>query len=591
MNKPPTISSKHKIRFEEFRSFKKNESMKFETRFCVLAILLAGILFYSQSWNNPFVFDDIIKIQENGDLKLGSGILERLLYPYTQNATNLLRNDPSRPMTFLIYKLCYGLSGGQAWSFHLASTLFHSLNAVWVFLLTALLAQRLFKSQNLTGPLLAALFFLFLPINSGTVLYAFAFSDVIATFFLLGALWIFLRDTEMSLGSLLGALGLFICALLSKQSAIVLPALILLSDSLLHQVQRRRLYAYLGFTVIALAYVCLRYAFFGSIGDLEGTGSTHAPLEYLQTQGPMILKYLWMSLVPSGLALDHAPMATSFSILEITLSWGLLLVTGLASVFVLFRKTSSSLIKLLAWFWLFFLAGLAPTSSFVPTVDLFVERRAYLGSFALAAVFGFIVIKLRRGNAGLIGGGVITLLFAAVCWGRSQVYKSPETLWSESVRLYPQSKRARVNLGVIYDQQGRHEEAKKIFEAVLAQYPNDAFVHTKVALIYQNLHYEGHNLRHAAEEYQKALQLNPNDIVTLYNAGLLMVDAGNLDQAEALFRHSLEIHPRFPYALMGLGITFVKKGQITEARRLLIQALEIDPGLEGAKVQLQRLPQ
>jgi tetratricopeptide (TPR) repeat protein len=488
----------------------------------------------------------------------------------------------------LIYRLCYHIADGKPWPFHAASSLFHSFNALLVFLLTSLLSRRILKTESAIPALLAAFFFLFVPINSGTVLYAFAFSDVIAASFLLWALYAYTCTPEAKLPGYLGSLLLFVCALFSKQSAIVLPALIVTTDLLLNQTGRRRFYQYAGFAVLAIAYVVFRSIFFGGIGDLEGAGNTYATFDYLKLQGPMILKYLRLALIPSGLTIDHSPAPPAYPFWMILLSWFFIASSTAAAIKILFKSSSWSA-KLISWFWIFFLVTLAPTSSFVPTVDLFVERRAYLGSMALAALFGLLLTRIPKKNLGAITGSVILVLFAAVSWGRSQIYSNPELLWRESIRHYPHSKRAHVNMAYTYDQLGRYEDAMKIYEDVLLQYPDDAFVHTKIALIFQNPRYQGYNPQKAFEFYKKALDLNPNDIVTLYNAGLLVLDAGNYDQAEFLFKRTLEINPRFVYGLFGLGMTLVKKGQISDGIAALEKALEIDPLFQGAREQLQLL--
>jgi len=563
--------------------------MKFKVGLSTLTVLFLGILFFSFSWRNPFVFDDILKIQENADLKPGSSITETLLYPYTENTTQLLRNDPSRPLTFLIYRLCYTIGDGKPWPFHAASTLFHCLNALWILLIARWMIKKLFSSENLLPVTLGAMLFLFLPINSGTVFYAFAFSDVIASFFLLGALYVFIRRNENSWQDLILPLVFFVCALFSKQSAVILPALLVGTDLLLRQVSPRRILAYIPFVILTVAYIAFRFVFFGGIGDLEGRGNTHEALQYLAMQGPVILKYLQLSIVPWGLSLDHAPNPAEFGSAEIAISWFLVLIATGLSFYFLLKKSGSRITKFLAWSWLFFLITLLPTSSFFPTVDLLVERRVYFSSAALAILFGGTlslvpVVALR--NA---AGALIVLLLAVVSWGRSEVYSSPEKLWQESAALYPSSKRAHVNLGVIYDAQGRYDEAMVVFENVLHQFPRDAFVHTKLALIYQNPKYQGYNPQLAIASYQRALELNPDDIVTLFNAGLLMLDAGNFDQAEEFFRHSLKIHPRFPNGLMGLGMTLVKKGRVAEGISELQKSLTIDPQLTGAQDLLRQI--
>lgn len=563
--------------------------MKSQTALSALALFLIGVLFFSVSWNNPFVFDDIIKIQENGDLKPGASIAETLLYPYTQHSPSLMRNDPSRPLTFLIYRACYALGDGQPWPFHAASTLFHSLNAVFVFLLACLLARRLGAQNTLATGWLAALFFLLLPINSGTVLYAFAFSDVIASFFVLLTILIFANRPHLQTPAYILSLLLFAGALLSKQSAIVLPVLLFVIDGVLKQSSRKRLWQYGGFAILAFAYIALRFAFFGHIGDLEGTDNTFAPADYFLRQGYMILKYLQLSLVPLGLTIDHGIDPASISALIGVLSWAVVLSSAGAACYFLLRKSASTFARIISGMWIFFLISLAPTSSFVPTVDLFVERRIYLGSVALAVLFAWLLSLIPLKRAGIIGGSAILVLFTAVSWGRGQIYASPRALWQESAILYPTSKRALVNLAVMDDQLGNFENAKNILEAVTAQFPNDAFVHTKLALIYQNPQFSGYSPQKAFEEYKKALALTPNDLATLYNTGLLMIDSGNLDQAEALFRRSIEINPRFIYGYFGLGVTLVKKGHSTEGKAALEKALEFDPQFRPAQEQLQLL--
>lgn len=552
-------------------------------------VFVLTLLFFSYSWQNPFIFDDIVKIQENSDLKPGSSITETLLYPYQKNATNLLRNDPSRPLTFLTYRACYQIADGQPWPFHAASSLFHALNAVLIFMLAGLLARRLFNSSSSLPGILAAVGYVVLPMNSGTVLYAYAFSDVLAGFFLLSALYVFCRKPQVSMLSLTGALLLYAGGLLSKQSAIVLPALLLATDLLLNQFTKKRSYAYGGFVVMAFAYLGLRYSFFGGIGDLEGTGNTFAPLVYLKVQGVMILKYLQMSLIPIGFAIDHGINPAEIPTAASLFAWLVVLATAGLSVYVLLRKTVSVRAKIFAWAWVFFLITLTPTSSFLPTVDLFVERRAYLGTAALLIVMGLHLLRPQRPRLRRIAATLLMLLFAGVTFTRMQLYGSPENLWRESVALYPTSQRARVNLGVIYAAQSKFAEAKLLFESILAQFPKDPFVNTKMALIYQDPNYAGHDLQKALDHYKLALETTPNDLVTLYNTGLLLIDAGNYVQARGLFQRTLQINPRFTYGLLGLGITAMREGDKSEAIEQFRRALEIDPQMSGARTFLQEL--
>lgn len=562
----------------------------YNTFSCLIGILVFAVLFFSPSWSNPFVFDDIIKIQENSDLKQGTSLWESLVYPYQPHATTNLRNDPSRPLTFLIYRACYQLADGAPWPFHLVSTLVHALNGMLVFLLTGLLARKLFNSTSVVPGLIAALFFLLTPINSGTVLYAYAFSDVLGGFFLLASLYVFSRSFQFSSVLLFLSLLCFTGGLLSKQSVIVLPALLIVTDLLLGQFNKKRIFSYLCFFLIGGIYVVARYKLLGGIGDLEGVGNTFAPLHYLSTQGLLILGYFVMSFAPFRLSIDHALRLQSFQTWELALGWTVVLLITALSTWFLLRKNSARMLRLLSSLWLIFLICLLPTSSFLPTVDLFVERRSYASSAALAAALG-LLLTLYTFRKYLVGGLTVLLLsfFGLLSWNRMDIYASNEALWKESVALYPQSKRAQVNLGVIYTDLGRWTEAKDIYARALAQFPNDAFIHTKLALLYQNPLFKEYNPQRSLEHYQQALRRLPYDIVTLYNVGLLLIEMNQFEAAEGSFLKALDVNPRFAPAVSGLGMLRVRQGKIEEARAEFLRALSMDPKIHSAREALERL--
>jgi hypothetical protein len=161
----------------------------------MVSILTFGLVLFGPSWSNPFVFDDIIKIQENSDLKTEVSILKTLIYPYQKNTTHL-RNDPSRPLVYIIYRLCFQAANGQPWPFHLVNTIIHCLNAVLVFLFAGLLTGRLFLNSSLKPGTVSAFLFLVLPINANSVLYAYALSELLVTFFLLAALYAYFKSEK-----------------------------------------------------------------------------------------------------------------------------------------------------------------------------------------------------------------------------------------------------------------------------------------------------------------------------------------------------------------------------------------------------------
>jgi tetratricopeptide (TPR) repeat protein len=562
---------------------------KIRSGFVVLTIFIFGLLFFCKSWSNPFVFDDIIKIQENADLKPGVDLWRTLVYPYDGGVSGL-RNDPSRPLVTVVNSLCYRAGDGRPWPFHFANTLFHILNAVLVFLIAGLFRKRLSSAE---GPLwpqaVAALIYLLLPINAGSVVYAYALSDILATFLLMSALYLGVREEEISVRSGLLSLFLFALALLAKQSAVAFIALVPMTDlALKRSFKKRRIY-YLGFLTLALVYIGARFLTFGGIGDLEAAHRTFAPWEYFSSQGLMILKYLKLTLVPVGFALDHAILPGDYGWPAKSAAWFLVVTVLAVSLVFLRRRKARAEVLLIAWAFSFFALALLPVSSILPTADLFVERRAYLPDIAVAVALG-ILLAAGSGAHGrwfrsfrAAGPILVLTLIAAVSWNRTLVYSSPELLWRESLRRYPNSHRARINLGTVDYDAGKYDEAKSLFESVARDFPADAFAYAKLALIYQNPRFRGHDVHVALAAYEKSLSLAPDDIVTLYNFAALLVQMGDYERAEAVYRRILSAQPRFAYARSGLGRVLIKRGKIAEGVAALKEALALDPQVPGAR--------
>jgi tetratricopeptide (TPR) repeat protein len=441
--------------------------------------------------------------------------------------------------------------------------------------------------------LVSAFFFLFLPINANSVLYAYALSDILMTFFMLSALYLLSKNIKTSTLNFALIIFLFSCALLSKQSAVIFPALLIFTDLLFGiEIAKRRLH-YITIFIITFLYLLGRYMFFGGIGDLEAVGQTFDQQDYLFVQGIMILKYLCLAVFPYGFAIDHTYLPQDFNALEKLMAWILILVPCSVSLFYVASKKSNVFVRLASWFCIFFVIALLPVSSFLPTVDLFVERRSYLSTIALVSMIGLFATLLlntqKRNLRKLIVISFLTsilVLFSFITWNRTTLFGSPQNLWEEAFALYPQSKRIRVNLGTAYIDSNQLSEAKFLFESVAHDYPSDAFAFSSLGLIYQDTRFKGYNLRSALISYQRALELAPNDLVILYNFGVLMLGMGNLEKADSTFRQVLNLNPRFAYAMLGLGNTLIKNGNTVEGAKYLQDALKVDPQVPGAREQL-----
>ena len=68
-------------------------------------IVLVSAIIYSNSLRTPFIFDDIVLIVDNPDIKQLSNIKTKPIYPYIKKHESSNKNNPSRPLTYLSFNL------------------------------------------------------------------------------------------------------------------------------------------------------------------------------------------------------------------------------------------------------------------------------------------------------------------------------------------------------------------------------------------------------------------------------------------------------------------------------------------------------
>ena len=70
---------------------------------------------------------------------------------------------------------------------------------------------------------------------------------------------------------------------------------------------------------------------------------------------------------------------------------------------------------------------------------------------------------------------------------------------------------------------------------------------------------------------------DPDNVDVLYNLGIALSDAGQLDRAERHLRQCVELSPRFPNALIALGIALTRQRKNEAATEVLRRAVDLEP--------------
>ncbi len=423
----------------------------------LLALCALAIVGYWNSFDVPFVFDDIVTIQKNEGVRFGD---------YFRNPTLL----GGRGLLYMTFAVNYLLDGMRVWGYHLVNLVLHILNGVAVFFISTHVFRKVSDDQDrarLFGFFAAAVFLLH-PVQTQSVTYVSSRSELLSTLFYSVAFLIFVKVPRERVGFLLSLLVIlpFLLGLLSKETAITLPgALVLydfffLSDARIRPVISRWRF-YIAFVIggVTAIYYLLTRVLVGSIGAQEG----HLrPWEYLLTQFRVVVQYIRILFLPVGLNLDHH-VRPSGSLLEFSVIVSLFFLLSLAGLGWYYRRKEPVLSFCIFWFFL----TLSPTSSFVPILDVMFEHRLYLPLTAVSMVFPFLLDKathwLRANwdyNLSLKYCGIALVgVFTVMTIMRNQVWRDEATLWADVITKSPHKARGYNGLGLAYYKTAQYQKA------------------------------------------------------------------------------------------------------------------------------------
>lgn len=525
------------------------------------------------------------KIQENSDLRVPFR-LSNFIYGYSDNKMHF-RNDPSRPLTYMAYWACWQIGDGAPYVFHVLSTIFHAATAALVAALTAEIALLFFGQLSWLAGTIAGLLFLTSPILAGTAVYVFGLSDVMSAALILGTILILFRAKTWK--GIACGLAVFCLSLASKQSSVVAFPLLVAIDYFGVRFSKDRFRSiYLPMVGLIAAYLLMRWLYFGGIGDLEGRTQTFPLYIYAPLEGVMVWKYLIQTFLPRGLAIDHTPLP-AIPLAAGYIGWA---IVAVATLFALKAKSNAG--KIVGLGWSFFLIGLLPVSSLLPTVDLYVERRDYLPAAGIFLAVGLVLWEMQRSQPKWKYGvaALFTMVLAAqsaVAWQRADLYGSVEGLWKEALTEDPQNPRALINLGVYYSAVGRWEEGRAVLDDLVKIQPGNGAVYTKLAYLYMQKSWVKYNPELAMEDFKKGLELDPTNIFAHFNVGVMHMERGEFAEAEESFMRAAKLSPQFTKAYIAAGQAAMANHEREKAAQYFKEALSIDPSLAIARQMLTKI--
>ncbi len=507
--------------------------------------------------------------------------------------------DYYRPLVSLSYMLEYHLFGLNPFYFYLTNILLHIATSLCIFALMALI----FKEEVVR--LSIALLFAIHPIHWEAVSNIPGRAILLSAFFSINAFLFFLLSGRKKYCYYL-CLILFFLALLSKESALVFPLLILSYLGIVKRTLKEKsgtippglslllrgkeglslFYPLIPMFFIEGIYLLLRHLL--EITKLFFWRNSLEVLLGFLTFLRSVITHLWLLFFPIDLMFDRsrALFTTLFNteVLLTILFFGICLF-----VFLRLRKTiSPEGLFFMTWFWI----ELIPVSQIIVTIGIqpgYISTAEHFLYTPSLGVFVLIVLFLKKFYQKCVDFKTVSprifkwavlglYLFLLICTMQHNIYSSNEmAMLVRSLKLNPKNIRIRYNFAYAYVKLKQFNEAEDQFRQILAIDPNH--IRSRIGLgktlcdqgKYWECIQEYEQIKDAGDlnwllkgntnatlvlligKYNDLLSRDPSDPDVHYSLGVVYSKRGQIEKALEHYERAVQLKPNFKNALFNLA--------------------------------------
>jgi pentatricopeptide repeat protein len=537
-----------------------NEKKRAVTLFASLAlIIILGFAIYSNSVKGSFIWDDNLLIRNNTYLRNWSNISKLFSHDIRVSRGGLSKFY--RPLQMVTYMADYSIWKLDTRGYHLTNIILHILVAICVFWLINLLFGDLLLS------LFAGILFAVHPVHTEAVSYISGRADLLVSLFLLISIISYVKyiSSERPIFSLsMGAS--FVCALLSRENALILPVLLVFYHYLFRI--KIDLKKFLPIIIIPSAYILLRLTLLKPLLPEASTG----PAIFQRIPGFLaaITNYVRLLFVPVGLHMEYGKKAFTFTDPKVILGLAVLI----SALTYAIRKRDSNRLILFSVGW--FLIALLPQSNlylinaymaehwlYLPSVGFFLLLAGVLNSVWKTRAYGYVSVIIIIGLVAYYSTSTIR---------QNRYWNNPLVFTERTVRLAPDSAKARNYYGNVLDKLGRKEEAMAAYKKAVELDPIYAEAHTNLGILYN----EFGRTEEALKFHKKAISIKPAFAEPYNNSGIIYFRLGKHEEAISSYKRAVEIKPDFAIVYNNMAVAYGKLGKTEEAVALYKKAMEID---------------
>jgi len=556
-------------------------------KLAIILIIVLGIAVYANSVSGKFLWDDRHLIEENAHIKSASGFSKILAGNIRMGAKR--KSSAYRPVQILSYALDYKFWKLNPLGYHITNVALHIVTSFVVYWLVLVL----FRDKVLS--FLTAVFFVVHPIHTGAVSYISGRADMLGATFMLLAFIFYLNRHDRESSKLPHMLTLFFysLALLSRESALVLPLLILLY----HYFFRKKINSVIFMPVCGLAFLygVLRVTLLRNLlSEMEYSSTL---LQRIPGFFVAVTNYLRLLVAPFNMHMEYGNKEFAFTNPQAIL--GIIIFASLLAVAVKQKEKRPVFSFSVLWFFV----ALLPASNIFPINAYMAEHWLYIPSigFFMILAKGLLFLRAKLGTGGkrptvpfsgisfsrndsivIITALLVTVYFSVFTIKQNTYWREPISFYEKTLEFAPDSARVYNNLALTYRGRGEHKKALELLEKARDVDPGRSGTYNNLGLIYEDMGDE----KKALSAFKKATEANPRSPAAYGNIGRIYYSRGNKAEAEKAFKKAIQNDPDYAEGYYILGNISREAGKTEDAIRYYTSAIKRNPNYADAYINI-----
>ena len=447
--------------------------------------------------------------------------------------------------------------------YHITNLIWHILNTLLVFIFIYFISGK-----NIFISSFVALLFGIHPMHVESVAWISERKDVMYTFFYLAALILYMKYIKsLKIKHLAYVFIFFTLSLLSKAVAVTLPVVLILID----YYTSRSLYKRIIFEKIPFLIMSIVFGIMAFNIQAQGAIAREGVISFLQKivfASYGFVTYLYKLVIPINLSsfYPYPSLNADGSIPAYLIAMPLIVLLIISTIILLYKKN-----KVLAFGIGFYIITILLVLQLISVGRaVMAERYTYLPYIGIFYIIGYyldIVIKSKTKNlsiirymtSGVLIGFVIWL--GILTWDQVKVWKNSGTLWTQTIKSFPNADVAYKNRGNYYGQLNQPDKAMADYNILVANNQVDDQVWGNIGNIYRMRN----DIPKAFEAYDNQVKLGPDQYKGYINRGITYSIEKKYDLAFADFNKAIELGAPLISVATNRAFTYLYAGMYESA--------------------------